>query len=253
MLLAPWAIGCGVARRLDGDEVLLLAALLAAFLAHNQVLRHVRLRLVREPDRAALASCRRWAMGLGVLAALAALPLVLLRHRPALIAFGALSAALAVTSVRLVETRRDRGAAGQMLAAVALPLSAPVAHYVARGELDRVSVALWLVSVLYFLGAVLYVRLKIEALTMRAAAWSAARRLRLASLTIVADLGILATAATALHASGLSTLAVLAFAPTAVHTVVGVAWLHRPVRLKRLGLLAAAHSAVFAGLMTWLA
>jgi hypothetical protein len=253
MLLVPWATGAGVARQLGAAEIVLLAALLSAFMAHTQLANHERLRLARRPDPAALGRARRLALGFAGLAAAAALPLVVVRERTALLLFGLLGLALTAATLALVRARRDRGLPGQVLAAVALPLAAPTAYYTARGTLGPVAAALWSLNALFFLGAVLYVRLKIAALARRAAGWPVGERLRLAGPTLALDAGILGAAMLTLHAGGLSPLAALAFLPTAIQTAAGVLWLHRPVRLKRLGLLATAHALVFAAVVIWAA
>jgi hypothetical protein len=249
MLLVPWLTGVGVARRLGIDEILLLVAALAAFLAQTQLLNLARLGRAGRGDAADRARLRTWAAVFTGATALAALPLVVLRERTALLGFGALGLALVLVGMVIVRARRDRALPGQIVAAVALPLTAPATYHVALGVVDRAAVALWLLNALFFLGAVLYVRLKIEALARKAAGWPAAQRLRFAAGTLAIDVGILVAAALALVAGGFRPRALLAFGPTAVHTLVGVARLHRPARLKRVGLLALAHAIVFAALL----
>lgn len=253
MLLVPWAIGCGVARRLAWPDLLLLAALLLFFLAHNQLLSWLRLRLVAAPDPAPLGRARGLALLLGGAGGVAILPLVARYRLTALLTLGSLGAVLTAASLYLVARRLDHGLAGQVLAPVGLALSAPAAHYVASGVLDRTSVALWAISVLFFLGAVLYVRLKIDALKRAPSLVTAGARLRFAAPTLAVDLAILAAVRVALQAGSLSPWAVLAFVPTAMQTLVGAARLHRPARLKRVGILATAHSIAFALLVIWLA
>lgn len=253
MLGVPWAVGVGVAGGFGGADLLLLAALLAAFLAHVQVMQWARLGLALRPDPAALLQARRLAALLGAAAALAASPLLLTHRRVALLAFAGLGVALTAAGVALVRARRDRALAGQVLAALSLSLAAPAAYYVGRATVDARAVALWSVCALFFLGAVLYVRLKIAALARRGAAWPIGERLRFAAPTLVLDAGCLGAAAVALHAGGFSPAALAAFGPTAAQTVAGVLTLHRPARLKRVGLLATFHAIAFAALLIGLA
>jgi len=253
MLLVPWAVGCGVARRFGAGEIVFLGALLAAFLAHTQAMHRARLRLMLRPDSAALARTSRLGLGFAALAMLGTLPLVVFRARPALLLFAALALTLAVVSPCLVRARRDRALPGQFLAAVALPLAAPAAYYVARGALDAVALGLWLLNALFFLSAVLYVRLKIEARARKTAGWLPLEHLRLAGPTLALDAAILVGVAAAISVSGLPRLVALAFLPMAIQAVVGVLWLRYPARLKRVGLLATAHAIAFGALVIWLA
>jgi hypothetical protein len=253
MLLVPWAIGCAVARRLAGQDLLLLVAMLMFFLAHTQLLTWLRLRLVAASDPGALGRARGLVLLLAGAGGVAILPLLTLDRLTALLALGAIAAALVVASMYLVYRRLDHGLAGQVLAPAGLALSAPAAYSVARGALDRTAVALWAVNVLFFLGAVFYVRLKIDALKRTASLVTPAARLRFAAPTLGIDLAILAAVPIALGFGSLSAWAVLAFVPTAAQTLAGVARLDRPARLKRVGILATAHSILFALLLIGLA
>jgi hypothetical protein len=253
MLLVPWAVGCGVARRLDDEALLLLVAMLLLFLAHHQLLSWLRLRLVAAPDPAALRRARGLVLALAGAGGVALVPLLLLHRRTALLALGGVAGVLAAASAALVSRRLDHGLAGQVLAPVALALSAPAAYYVARGALDRVAWALWAIDVLFFLGAVFYVRLKIDARKRAAALAAPAARLRFAAPTLAADLAILAAVAATARLGTLSPWVLLAFAPTAVQAVVGALRLDRPARLKRVGILAVGHAVLFALLVIGLA
>jgi len=253
MLLAPWAIGCGVARRLGGPELLLLAALVLLFLAHAQLLGGLRLRFAAAPDRAAAARGRRRVLALAAAAAVALAPLLLVWRLWGLLALGAVALGPAAASVALVRARLDRGVAGQVLAAAALSLSAPAAHYVAQCAWTRVAAALWAVSFLFFLGAVSYVQLKIDALRRRAPLPTLAARAAFAARPLALDAAALGAAWAALALGGLESRALAAFAPVAVQTLVGVARLDHPVRLKRLGILAVGHALAFTLLVVWLA
>ena len=195
MLLVPWAIGCGIARRLAWQDLLLLVAMLLFFLAHNQLLTWLRLRLVAASDPEAVGRARGIFLLLAGAGGGAILPLLALYRLTALLALGLIAGVLVAASMHLVYRRLDHGLAGQVLAPAGLALSAPAAYYVARGALDRTSVALWALNFLFFLGAVLYVRLKIDALKRTASLIAPAAKLRFAAQTLGIDLAILRRAA----------------------------------------------------------
>ncbi len=253
MLLVPWLVGCGVARRLGWREWLLLVAMTLAFLAHNQLLIWYRLRLVPASAAAARAAAGRRCLVLAALGGLAFVPLLAGWRLAWLLALGAPAGAAVGASLELVRRRRDHTLAGQVLAPLGLALGAPAAHAMARGALDATALALYGLCVLFFLGAVFYVRLKIEALKRSAALATPTARLRFAAWTLALDVAIAAAALVVLLLGGLSPWAIVALAPTAAQAVVGAARLHRPARLRRVGILAAVHSAAFALLVVWLA
>ena len=253
MLLVPWAVGCGVAHRLGAPELLLLVAIVLLFLAHNQLLAGLRLGFAATPDPAAAARVRRRLLRLAAAAAVALAPLLVVWRLTGLLALGAVALGPAAASALLVRSKLDRGVAGQILAAATLALSAPAAHYVAVGAWTRVAGALWALCFLFFLGAVSYVQLRIDALRERSGFDALRARVVFARRALVLDVLIVAAAWGVLRLGALSPWALVAFAPAAVQTVAGVARLQHPARLKRLGFLALGQSIAFALLVAWLA
>jgi hypothetical protein len=253
MLLVPWAVGCGVARRFGLNEALLLAAMIAFFLAQSQLMAWRRLR--RPADHAAQAVRRAvWlTIVLGLTGLIAGVPLLLGPRRPGLLWLATAGIALAFAALALVRRRRERALPGQLLAALGLTLSAPAAWYVATGGLDRVAIALWGLAAAYFVGAVCHVRLLIEARAKKKMLAAERGRLAFSAATLGTELGLVVLAAGALRLGGLSLAALAGFVPLLIQLAVDVARLHEPAPLKRVGLLAAASSVLFALLVIRLA
>jgi YwiC-like protein len=244
MLLVPWAVGCGVARRLDVNEVLLLAAAVSFFLAHSQSMTWRRLRLVARSDSRQTAAAGRLAIvftivGLGVAAPLMAWPFGFLL-------LAVMAAVLVAASFTLIGWRADRALPAQLLAAMGLPLTAPAAYSIAAGTLNRTSVALWLLNVTFFLWAVFYVRLKIEARARRVLFPSLASKLGFAAGTLAIVAAILVgLGGVAVVLGSFSPLALIALLAPGVQTLIGIVRLHRPARLKPVGFLMAGHAILF--------
>jgi YwiC-like protein len=247
MLLVPWAVGCGVARALPASELLLLIAAVSFFLAHTHLMTWRRLSIIGRSGTAQAPAERRLVIVFGVIGVAAALPLV-----PDLAGLGLLvllGAALIAASLALVSQRADRALPGQILAATGLSLTAPAAYWVARGELNRAAVALWLLNVAFFLWAVFYVKLKIDARARRAPFPSARAKLACGGDAIGTTLGSVALAFVAVVLASRSPLALAAFVAPVAQTVVGIARIDRPARLKPLGFLLLGHAILF-GLLT---
>lgn len=239
MLLVPWAAGAGVAGRLTWTAGAVLLGALALFLAHGQLMIWYRRR------SATAAEARRWLLLLGGAGILALLPVLPVLPVPALAVLAAASAALTVATLVLVARRLDHALPGQVLAALGLPLTAPAAYYAAGGASGRTAGALWLLNAAFFLWAVFYVRLKIEARARRAPLGPVRARLSFAAGTLAVDAGLAVLAVAALALGEFSTRGLVAFLPAAVQAVAGVWRLDRPAVLKRVGLLLLAHSIVF--------
>lgn len=253
MLLVPWVVGCGVARVFGLREVVLLVATLAFFLAETQARAWLKLRVSARPDPAAIARVRGRALAFAAVGAAAGLALLAVWRRDALLLFGLAGVLLAAASVALVRRRRDRGLGGQVLAAAGFSLTAPLAWYVARGTLEAVALELWLVNALFFLAAVSYVQLKIEAIKRRGGLDALGARLRASRAALALHAVILVAVAVTVALGPLAPALGLAFVPFTIQVAVGVVWLGRPVRLKRLGIASTVHSAAFAILVIALA
>jgi hypothetical protein len=253
MLLVPWAIGVGLTRRPVLEHAALQIVALALFVAHTHVITCWRARLGLPVDRATLVAARTLVAGLTAVALAGAGVLVVRVGAAVLAPFAVLALAFLAASLWLVRRRLDHMLPGQLLAALALPLTGPAAWTVTSGVVDRIAVALWLLNAAFFVGAVLYVRLEIAARARPRELATLTARVSFAASTLAADVLLLAAAFVAIRLGGLSPLALVAFVSVGVHAVVGVLRLHRPAALKRLGLIATGHAVAFAALVIALA
>jgi hypothetical protein len=119
--------------------------------------------------------------------------------------------------------------------------------------LDRIALAVWLLNAAFFLGAVFYVRLKIDARARRAPLGSPVAKLAFAAPSVAVNVAVLAVGVLALRLGGLSLLAMLGFIPVAIQALAGILRLDRPAVLKRVGILSTIHSVLFAVLVVWFA
>jgi hypothetical protein len=253
MLLVPWLVGCGVAGRVTGEAVLLLAALIGWFLAQSQLMTWWRLRRMPRPERSALRRSAGIAIALGAAALAASAPLLLGARASGLALLATGGIALSACALLLVDRRAERGLPGQILAALGLTLAAPAAWYVATGRLDRVAAALWLLNAAYFVGAVWYVRMLIAARARRTGLGSLSARAAFAAPTLAVEMVLLLVAAAALMLGRRSSAALWGFAPLMIQVAVDTAQLDRHPPLKRVGLLTAVSSVLFALLVVALA
>jgi len=213
MLLVPFATAIAICGRFDGKAVLLLVSTLCFYIARASWLR------------------RNWKwMGVLLVGSLAAAaPLFFVWKLWWLAAFGAVAAVFAAQP-------NPRGIGRQLVAVGGLTLTAPAAWYAATGALDATAFWLWLWNTLYFVGGVLYVRLRIERAGPR---W--------AVLVFYAAL-LLFVLALAL-ANVVSYRLLLVFAPAAARAAIGVGRLTQPLRVKRLGWSEMAHAVLFGALL----
>jgi YwiC-like protein len=244
MLLVPWAVGCGVARTLDGKAILLLLAAVSLFLAHSQLMTWRRLTLLPRSDPGQTAAAVRVTIVLGAIGLAAAAPLIAWPLGFLLLA--AVAGVLIATSFVLIGRRADRTLPAQVLAAMGLPITAPAAYAIAAGVVNRTAFGLWLLDVTFFLWAVFYVRLKIEGRARRAVFPSLASKIAFASDTLgIVGAILIGLGGLSIALGSFSALALLALVAPAVQTVIGVVRLDRPARLKPVGFLMAAHATLF--------
>ncbi len=253
MLLVPWVVGCGVAGRVTVEALLLLVAAVSLYLGHGQLLSWYRQHLMARPDPRALAGARRALIGFTVMGLVAAAPLAARAGFARLSLLAALAAVLTAVSLRLVARRVAHALPGQLLAALGLSLAAPAAYEVVAHGPARTALALWLLDAAFFVWAVFYVRLQIEARARRAPLASFDAKLSFARAALGLDVVVLLAAFAAVRLGPFSTLTLGAFLPAAIQAIAGVARLDRPAALKTVGLLLTAHSILFALLVVWLA
>ncbi|MBZ5538866.1 MAG: YwiC-like family protein [Acidobacteriia bacterium] len=253
MLLIPWAVGCGVARRWSEREFLLLAGMLMFFLAQAQIMNRLRMRFAITPDPRALVRVQVLFILFALLGTLAVVPLLAVYHLKALVYFGGVALVLTAISMVLVIRKLDRSLAGQILASAGLSMSAPLAYYVAAGTVDHLAMELWMINFLFFLGGVFYVQLKIDALPRASRLRSLADRFRFAGGTMGLNVVILSLVLLTLRVGSLSPFIILAFVPTFLQAIIGTIRLDRPAKLKRVGIISTVHSIVFAVLVILLA
>jgi hypothetical protein len=248
MLAVPWLVGCGIAGAVTPRAALVLLGALALFLAQHRLTDWYRGRR-RASARAALPS-----LAFLTVVGLAALAPALLAMPPVVVAvLGVTAVAATGLSLVFVDARVDHALPGQVLAAVSLALTAPAAYLASGGAGAVTALALWAINGAYFLWAVFYVNLQIDARARRVSVARALERVRFAARTIVADVVLVAVAAVAFPFAGLALPGLVAFVPAAVQSVAGVATLHRPAPLKRVGIAMLVHALAFAALLVVLA
>jgi hypothetical protein len=252
MWLVPWAVGAGLDRRVTGGELLILLGALAFFLAHAQVVAWWRARVARTRESGG-STPARLALAFAVAGLAVTLPLLDASRRPWLAAIGVGGGVLTVASLRLVTARLDHALPGQTLGALGLPLTAPAAYVAGGGGDARTMLALWLLTATFFVWAVFYVRLKIEARARRSSVASPLLQARFVAPTVALDAVFALVALLAVNVGDLGLPVLLAFVPAAVQSVIGAARLRRPAILKRVGILMAVQAALFGVLVIALA
>ena len=139
MLLVPWAVGWGVARRFEPKELLLLVAMVSLFVAHAHLMAWRRLCLSGRAGTREAVAARRLLLVFAALGAVTTLPLLprgasLVPRADALALLAVVAAVLAGGSLALVGQREDRRLPGQVLAATGLSLAGPAAYAVPAGR-----------------------------------------------------------------------------------------------------------------------
>lgn len=255
MLLVPLVIGL-VAGALRGISLavlpglaflLLTLALLAAFFAHAP------LEVIAKPNvnAAAKQRAKNWLAIYLVVLALCGITLLIVWQRWGLL-WLALPAAIPL-GVDLISRkwRKQRSLGVRLTGIGGLVLSAPAAYYLATGELDGLSLALWSVNFVYFGSSLFFVRIWFEAKRLEKTAKPGQSLIPgwLLQITLLYHLvGVLMVAGIV----GLNLLpwaVFLAFAPLAAKLIMALRHPPTYISIKKIGLFEFAQSFVFALLL----
>ena len=168
-------------------------------------------------------------------------PLLFIDRLYLLVPLGLAALLLLAINAEQASKRVDRTIFGEVLAIAGLTMTAPAAHYVALGEWHPVAFWLWLLSALYFVSSVFYVRLRVNLINSRRQAERKIAWRRCASYHAFLLLSLFLLTAS----DRLSLFALAAFAPALTRA----SWsLIKPIgqlNLKRLGMLEIVYSVVF--------
>lgn len=138
---------------------------------------------------------------------------------------------------------------GDLVASVGLSVGAPAALMLDGSSEWRQAGILWMLVSLFFGCSVVYVHMKIRAVSAKLSAPSWATRLKFGWVTLAFHVAVIFLVAAIVAAGRTGLLALIAYVPMAIHAVVGTVRLAGPVKFKRLGFLLLGHAILFAVLM----
>jgi hypothetical protein len=177
-------------------------------------------------------------LGLG---GLSIAPLLFIDRLYLLVPLGLAALLLLAVNAEQAAKRVDRTIFGEILAIAGLTMTAPAAHYVALGEWQPAAFWLWLLSSLYFVSSVFYVRLRVNLINPRREAERKIAWRRCASYHAFLLLLLLLLTAS----DRLSLFALAAFAPAVTRAFWSLIKPIGQLNLKRLGMLEIIYSVVF--------
>jgi hypothetical protein len=236
MLSVPFLIGVLVGGGQSWRVLWLGLAMTFVFIAREPLLLWQRARRRGKDSGAA----RRLVFIYFGLAALFSAPLLVFHHLFGLVLLGLLVMILLGVNTWQAGQREDRTVLGESLAILGLTLTAPAAHYVARGRWEVVALWLWALSALYFTSSVFYVKLRVLESTRKEQARKQAWRhcaLYHASLSI--SLVVLALT------SSVYLFALVAFAPALLRAFWSLLKPAGQLNLRRIGVMEICYSLVF--------
>ncbi len=147
----------------------------------------------------------------------------------------------------LMFRRKHRTAWGEMVNIAGISFPAAASYYVAAGALTSTSLLLWLLTFLYSGGSVFYVRLKVKQKVPYSAGFS--QRLIAGKDLLIYLLFLFATLLVLAAAGLIPAIAVAAYLPLALKCLSGIFYSRGTASLKKIGLMEAGYTAIFAVLL----
>ena len=246
MLYAPLILALGVAEGFAWlPSLLLVVAVTGAFLAREPADL-----LIRGRGKQGSAF---WLGAYATVTLAAALPLVLVYDRLALVVVGGIAGGLfgihAVMLAWPARRRLDRSESGEVLAVTGLTLTAPAAYAVSTGRFDGVALCLWAVSILYFASSIFFVKMLLGGARFKGEVTPRAR-LRIGRWNIAYHVALVAVLAWLAPRAGVfgGWLVALAYAPVVLRALWWNARVsRRPPNLKHIGFMEMGYAAWFLG------
>ncbi|MFH1141524.1 MAG: YwiC-like family protein [Chloroflexota bacterium] len=245
MWLVPGVVGAALAGGGYGLSALLVAAAFCIFWARYPLWLWARSRERAFPTGAVPST-----LAAGLIGAALGLALMVAYGRWLLLAFGAAGALVMGAHLLLTSRGRGRSLAAEFLGIAGLCLTGPAAYYAATGALDAKALVAWLFPALFFGVSVFYVKLRVDGY----ARIKAKKPLTPLGESLAGYVALALAVVGALAALGVaSPWALLAYAPVVGQVAWPIRGLDTPPKLKRLGVMWAIHSTLFAVLLIVLA
>ena len=164
LLYGPFLLALAVQPSFEPRVIALFAAISALFLAHEPLSKLAR--TSRHPvPRPRSRHWRLWLWVYLTVAVISGAYLLWRHHLWLLIPLGLAVGFLLIIHLILVVRRKERSVAGELTGVMGLTASAPITSYVVTGLLDRTSVLLWVLTLLYFASGIFFVKMKISRFT----------------------------------------------------------------------------------------
>jgi hypothetical protein len=250
MLLVPLVAAAGIARRLDGNFLLLSTASLAMFLGSVPLQTVYRYVAGIRSSSVRMRQAVWWSLAYGRIG-LVALSVLLARGYPFLLILGG-GGCLALLFSFEIAPRYPQSIVRDLVGAAGLSLGAPAAWYVLMGRIDPTLVVLWLFHLLFFSFSVFYVRLKIDLAGHKKSKGGSGKVSPVVFRTLIAFLFLFLVLFMLASTGVIQWPAVAAFVPIALHVLPGSLRISTSTSFKRLGLFLVLQSLLFASLLTFL-
>ena len=240
VLIACLALGMSAAGKFRFEVMLILLAVIAAFLGRNAL--SARLRpSSSEEQRQGLSV---WAMLYFAVFLLAGAGLILGYKLWFLLPLGLAGFILTAVSLGLERIRKDMTAGGQIISILGIALAAPAMEYAAMGRYSSRTLAVWLICSLFFAGSIFHVRHMARKRPNSGKFFL--ERLKVDFPLALFNLGAFLTAVILTKFRIFPAYAPLAFIPGTLKALHLVGWTNnKPVSLKRVGYAELIHTLIF--------
>jgi hypothetical protein len=247
LMFVPIILSLLVAGRITIDSGIMIAAIIFAFLSQVPVqtlLRHV---VHRSQPKDKLDDAIFWTAVFP--AAAAACCTVLMLHGHRFVIPMALVGMVVVLASMVIPLQNPHSIIRDLAGVSVLSLGAPAVYSVISETFDATAWMLWIYCVLFFGSGVVYVHMKIRAISFPGESLTFKAKIALGRSNLIFHLLLLPVALIGVAYFNRTPLTLIAFVPMTIHAIVGTLRLTRQTKFKTLGFLLLGHSILFGALI----
>ncbi len=242
VLFIPFFVSAAVASCFDLKMILLLFGIFFLYISRKSI--EELFRASKHNDRLIKNKFYYFLIIFITVGLLFIIPIFLLYDLTWLPAFGFIFICLQWINILQIRKRKQRTVTAELIGIAGLCLSAPIAYYVATGEIEKTALLMWIISFAYFARGVLYVKLRLSVVAARAQFADLYERMKYSKGYIFFHLALI-TSTFFLLIMFQKPFLIISYLPIAIQSFLGISRMNTKLNVPRIGYIEVSHSILF--------